>query len=130
MKYVGLDYGTTRVGVSVSNKEGTIAFPRETFANDSHLLENIVAFAQREGAETIIFGDTRTLSGEANDITERAEAFARTLAEALKRPLVFAREGWSSVEAARFDPEGEHDDAAAAAVILQRYLDMHPSRVE
>ena len=125
MKFLGIDYGARRIGVAVSNAEGTIAFPRLTVENQRGALDTIKKLAVEEKVETVVMGDTRSYGGTENPITKQAEAFGVALSDALGVPLVKAFEVATSVEAARFAPKGkEHDDAAAAAVILQRYFDM------
>lgn len=131
MKYLGLDYGAKRIGVAVSNAEGTIAFPRFTVENNAGALDTIKQLATDEKVAAIVMGDTRSYGGAENPITEEAELFGAALAGALAVPLERAYEVASSVEAARFAPDGkQHDDAAAAAVILQRYFDMKGGGVE
>jgi putative Holliday junction resolvase len=128
MKYLGLDYGSKRIGTALSNAEGTIAFPRETLKNDAHTTSAILDLISREHVEAVVMGDTRALSGAANRITEEMEAFAKQVHEKSGLPVHFAREAGSSI-AVSAHTRG-HDDAAAAAFILQRYIDMRPDRVE
>lgn len=127
MRIAGIDYGSKRLGIAVSNDEGTIAFPRGVFMNDGQLLEQIVDLVEREDIARIVVGDARALSGAANPVTADADAFAQELAATVAVPVERTREAWSSMEAARFAPKGKsHDDSAAAAIILQRFLDVHP----
>lgn len=123
MRYIGVDYGAKRVGLAVSDDRGQFAFPRETVPNDGGLIARIVALAKERQADVIVVGDTRTFGGGANPITADADQFAGALVRA---GLSVERtwEAGSSVEASRYAPPGsEHDDAAAAAIILQRFLD-------
>ncbi len=124
MRYLGIDYGAKRIGVAISNAEGTIAFPRKTIPNDSTAIELLKEMLVAEKAEAIVVGDTRTISGEANPVTEKTEQFAKRLSESTSLPLLWAREAGSSVAVSDSAPGDAHDDAAAAAFILQRYLDM------
>jgi putative Holliday junction resolvase len=128
MKYLGLDYGAKRIGVSISNADGTIAFPRTTVLHDDKAIAALKEICASEKIEAIVVGDTRTLSGGANPVTDAAEAFARRLAEAAGLPLQFAREAGSTVAVSEAPGEA-HDDAAAAAFTLQRYLDMTLTKV-
>lgn len=130
MRYLGLDYGAKRIGVAISNAEGTIAFPRKTVPNDSGAIELLKEMLVSEKVEAIVLGDTRTISGEANPVTEKTEQFAKRIADASGLPLHFAREAGSSVAVSDSAPGDSHDDAAAAAFILQRYLDMQGAGVE
>lgn len=126
MRVLGIDYGTIGVGLALSDEGAQFAFPLETLPNDAHLLENIAHVILDKNVGEVAMGDTRAEGGASNNITERADRFRETLATRTKIPVHAVREAWSSVEASRFAPKGhERDDAASAAIILQRYLDMH-----
>lgn len=131
MKYLGIDYGTRAIGVALSDDDGTIAFPRVTLTNDNKLMQSLIEIIKEEHIGAVIIGDTRALSGAENQITKDADAFRATLATLIAVPITCAYEAWSSFEAARFAPKGStHDNSAAAAIILQRYLDMHAKVVQ
>lgn len=126
MRYLGIDYGTKRIGIALSDEGGSFAFPHETIPNDASTIDRIQAILKKEGVTGIIVGDTRAFNGVANQITHEAESFVESLRDFVAVPITMASEAGTSQEAARFAPKGkEHDDAAAAAVMLQRYLDMH-----
>lgn len=128
MRYLCIDYGSKRVGVALSDERGAIAFPKMTLENDGKLFGALKAMIERERVEHVVLGDTRTVAGAENPVTKEAEAFGERLARESGKPLSRAFEAWSSIEASRYAPEGsEHDDAAAAAIILQRFLDMRSS---
>ncbi|MBI2610604.1 pre-16S rRNA-processing nuclease YqgF [Candidatus Kaiserbacteria bacterium] len=132
MRYLGIDYGTRRIGLSVSS-EG-IAFPRGVLENSAELLVVLREVITKEKIEAIVVGDTRSFGGGENPVTKDADAFIEKLKKETGLPVAVAREAGSSKEASRFAPEGRpHDDSAAATIILQRYLDMrgdaiHPMR--
>lgn len=126
MKYLGIDYGSRWVGIAVSNTEGTIAFPRLTLANDDGFLAHLAEVISKEKIEHVIVGDTRSHGGGANPVTAEAEKFMEELARTTNLPVSRAFEVFSSIEASRHAPNTkQHDDSAAAAVILQRFLDMN-----
>lgn len=123
-KCLGVDYGAARIGIAVSDTSGQIAFPLETLSARDDASAQVVAIAAREGVGRIIIGDTRTLEGFGNSVTPAAEIFIRSLVERTAVPVIRVNEAFATSEALRFAPRGKtHDDAAAAAVILQRYLD-------
>jgi len=124
MKYLGIDYGTKRVGVAVSDAADTIAFPRATLPNDAQLFSQLEELVKNEKITCIVVGDTRSHGGKDNPVTAEAEAFVVALQKTLPVPIERVWEMWSSIEASRYAPEGkEHNDASAAAIILQRFLD-------
>ncbi len=125
MKYLGVDFGDKRVGTAVSDEEGTIAFPRKTFGNNGELITMLAKLIQEEKIQKIVIGDTHSHGGASNPVSGEADVFITQLQKATGLTVERAFEMWSSIEASRYAPKGkEHDDAAAAAIILQRYLDM------
>ncbi len=124
MKYLGIDYGTKRVGVAVSDAAGTIAFPRATLPNDAQLFSQLEELVKNEKITCIVVGDTRSHGGKDNPVTAAAEEFVVEIQKEFAVPVEGVWEMWSSIEASRYAPEGqEHNDASAAAIILQRFLD-------
>ncbi|NBV76930.1 Holliday junction resolvase RuvX [bacterium] len=122
---LGVDFGAKRIGLALSNRDGTLAFPYETLPYDAHTISRIAEIVVKEGVGVVAVGDGRTISGGENTVVPTLERFFTALKEALPVPLERVREAFSSIEASRFAPEGKmHDDSAAAAIILQRYLDM------
>ena len=123
-----MDYGRNRVGVAVSDAAGTIALPRAPLPNDAQLFSQLAEVITNEKIGNIVVGDTRSHSGKDNPVTAEAEAFVAALQKAFEVSVERVWEMWSSIEASRYAPEGkEHNDASAAAIILQRYLDMRRS---
>lgn len=128
MKYLGIDYGAKRIGIALSDERGTIAFPRETIANMPGVVGVIKALIEKEHVGFVVVGDTKSYSGIPNPVTTQVSSFVETLKRDLNVPVAFGWEAGSSIEANRYDPERVHSDSAAAAVILQRFLDMKGSR--
>ena len=126
MRYLGIDYGEKRIGYAASDEQGSIAFPRETLRNDSVLFEQLVRIIEEERIGAIVVGDTRAFGGAANTVTAEAEAFMAKLRDETGLPVHAAWEAGSSIVAS--GETGIHDDAKAAAIILQRFLDMHPAQ--
>ena len=129
MKYLGIDYGAKRVGIAISDAAGTIAFPRATLPNDAQLFSQLAELGRNEKIGGIVVGDTRSHGGRDNPVTAGAEAFVAALQTAVAVPIERIWEMWSSIEASRYAPEDKgHDDASAAAIILQRFLDIRGTK--
>ena len=128
MRYLGIDYGAKRLGLAISDEAGGFAFPHATILNDTKTLKTLADIIESESVGAIVVGDTLSLEGEANRVTVDAQRFVDDLSAFVDVPVYRAREGHSSVEAMRYAPVGKkHDDSAAAAIILQRFLDARPS---
>lgn len=124
MRYLGIDYGEGSVGLALSDRDGSFAFPHANYPNDGKLVDAIAALVLREGVAEIVVGDTLADTGGRNPITAQSDVFAAALERATGLPVRRTREAWSTHEAARYAPiDKKHDDSAAAAIILQRYLD-------
>jgi putative Holliday junction resolvase len=124
MRYLGIDYGTKKIGVALSDEGGTFAFPYETLANDEKLFRHLREIVEKEHVERVVVGESVTFAGEKNLLMGDIGRFIAALEKQCSVLAVLQSEAFSSAEAARFAPKGKtHDDAAAAAIILQRFLD-------
>ena len=130
MKFLGIDYGAKRIGLAVSNDAGTIAFPRETVANMKGIIATIQKIIRDEHIGFVVVGDTKSYGGIPNPVTLQVRGFVDDLKAVLDVPIASSWEAGSTMEANRYDPSGAHNDSAAAAVILQRYLDIKNGSVD
>lgn len=131
MKYLGIDFGAKRVGIAVSDPHGSIAFPRGVLSNDAGMMDALLSFVTNERIDRIVIGDGKSHGGLDNPITVDIETFADALRDASSIPVELVSEAWSSIEANRYAPDDHaHDDSAAAAVVLQRYLDIQNGSVD
>lgn len=126
-KFIGIDYGTRRVGIAVSDETGTLAFPKSVLTNDRGLLARVVELSSAERASAFVLGESKDFRGADNPVARDAAAFGRDLERESGFPVHLQQEFLTSVEARRLDADPERRDAHAAAVILQRYLDAHRS---
>lgn len=132
MKHLGIDYGTKRIGVAVSDDTGSIAFPLTVVESGPKALEEVANIARVNSVEAIVIGESRNYKNEPNEVMEDIEQFKADIGELTGLPVVYELELLTSAMAARqFAPDGsrkknpsqEKLDAAAAALILQGYLD-------
>jgi putative Holliday junction resolvase len=135
MKYMGIDYGSKRVGIALSDEAGTIAFPKTILPTSMKLIESIGMLCKNEELTAIVLGESRDLSGTKNKIMGSIEEFKCNLEAEFDLPVYFQAEFLTTVEArGRAGKESNNArkitkdktapaDASAAALILQRYLD-------
>ncbi len=141
-RIVGLDVGERRIGVAISDATATLARPL-TVVRTTGLDGDAVKLAcaeivrlstEEDGLASVVVGLPRRLDGSANEMTPRVEAFVARLRTRTGLPVSFQDERLSSHEAESRLALREKDwrvrkqrlDAAAAAVILQDYLDARP----
>ena len=139
MKFLGIDYGTKRIGVAISDENGNLAFPREIVLNNADTFKKLGEIIEKENISEIVIGESVDFSGKLNALSARIDVFILELTEKFQLPVHKQKEFLTSVEARRskggkkLSPSQAHSkvkqiksgriDASAAALILQRYLD-------
>ncbi len=123
MRILGIDYGTKRVGIAMSDPTESFAQPYVVIQNSKNLIEDIKAIIAKEGITKIILGESKDFKGKDNVVMEKINAFKKDLERETPLPVIFELEYLSSHQAAYF--QGQHAllDASSAAIILQSYLD-------
>jgi putative Holliday junction resolvase len=131
--HLALDVGEKRIGVAVSDETALLASPLMTIRRKStaSALEAVARVVVETGAELVVVGLPVSFDGQLHGQAKAIQSFAAKLRGRLAQPVTFADETLSSVRAeealraagARPDRIRERLDAAAAAVILQDYLD-------
>jgi putative holliday junction resolvase len=131
-RVLGLDPGTRRVGVAVSDPLGITAQPRVVLdAGDPRLMEQIAGLAAELGVERVVVGLPVSLNGTEGPSALAAREFAAAVGEATGLPVELADERFTSVSAERVLVQAGLSgrrrravrDRVAAAVMLQAYLD-------
>lgn len=122
MRLLGVDYGTKRVGVALTDAEGTMAFPYATYANDDSLAERVTELCKEKEIGYIIMGKSHTLGGMPNPVQKDIDLFVAFLRGELSIPVEFEPEQFSTQAALRIQGRTAHTDASAAALILDSYL--------
>ncbi len=133
MKILGLDYGSVRIGVALSEEEGKIAFGRGTILRKSldEDLKQIEEIVKEEKAVEIVVGLPLKLNGSKAEQAEEAERFAGELKERIGLPVKLWDERLSTAQAERVLLQADLRrkkrkkviDKVAAQIILQSYLD-------
>ncbi len=133
MVIVALDVGQARIGVAVSDELEMLASPHSTIRRTSNAaaIAAIARVVAATGAEQVVVGLPVSFDGKLHAQAQSVRSFADKLRARLSVPLVYADETLSTVRAeeqlraagVRPDRIRERIDAAAAAVILQEYLD-------
>jgi putative holliday junction resolvase len=135
-RVLAVDYGTRRVGIAISDPTATIAQPVTVLTRREGKrppVQAIADIAAERQARHIVIGLPLGLDGMENDWTHEVRAFGAKLGERTGLGVTFADERLTSVVAERAvrslgltrsrREEKGRVDAAAAVLILQRYLD-------
>jgi putative Holliday junction resolvase len=142
VRVLGIDYGARRIGLALSDATATLASPWRLVQRPPSEAETLRVMigeirtlaADDDGLEAVVVGWPRRLDGSPTDQTAIVQAFASALKARIDIPVILQDERLSSHEAesrlARREPDWKKRkaklDAAAAAVILQDYLDSRP----
>jgi len=142
VRVLGIDYGARRIGLALSDATATLASPWRMLQrppSEAETLRILIAeIASLEKAEdglaAVVVGWPRRLDGSPTDQTPIVQTFAQSLKAQIDVPVILQDERLSSTEAESRLARREKDwrkrkqqlDAAAAAVILQDYLDGRP----
>jgi putative Holliday junction resolvase len=143
LRFLGLDVGERRIGVAISDPNGQVAVPLRTLqvTTQEAAVREIAALVAEEGVEAVIVGLPLRLDGGVGAQAESVQEFVRLLLPAVSVPVTLWDERLSTVQAEQLlrresraragdrrasrksKPE---QDALAAAIILQGYLDSRP----
>ena len=138
MKLLALDVGDRRVGVAVSDEGALIATPLTVIRRSSKVEDfaKIARLVREQGAKSLVIGHPLNADGSAGPQARRVERYAAAMSEALRLeglsvPMIMWDEHGSTqraqalmISAGRSAKDRrQRIDAAAAAVILQDYLE-------
>ena len=127
---MGIDFGSKRIGVAVSDELNSLAFPLKVVSGagagptsaGGGAEKEILDILKEKEIETVVIGHSVDLKGNDNEIMKGANV----LVDKLKQEgfnVVFEPEMFSTVQATKIQGENKDVDASAAAIILQSYLD-------
>lgn len=123
MKYLGIDFGSKKVGFAESDEDGKLAFPMMISENNESLIRDTLEIIRAMNIGCVVIGESVDQKGKPNDIAKAARAFAVDLEDKVDIKIVFEKEWFSTAEARKSPVATDKVDDAAAAIILQRYLD-------
>lgn len=135
-RLVGIDYGTKRVGLALADPLRMFARPHGAFSQ-REAVEELKRLHAMEGIDTVVVGWPLTLEGDEGVATERVQQYINRLRNALPASVrIVKRDERMTSEMAkdalrdagarrtgRYAEDRGRVDAAAAALILQDYLD-------
>jgi len=133
MRALGIDFGLKRVGLSVSDRTGTLVSPFKTIERTTRnaLFDELLEIIQNESIEAIVVGLPLSLSGEDTLTTRQARNFAESLGRRTDLPIEMMDERLTSAEAeeelnaanVRGKKRKMALDSQAAVIILRSWLE-------
>jgi putative Holliday junction resolvase len=125
-RVLGIDPGSSRVGLALSDSLGISAQGLETYRRGrGSFMEHLAGIIEGEGVHRIVLGLPLNMDGSEGDAARASRQLAAKLRERFGLPVVLWDERLSSVAARRAFPPGSRKDwdRIAAVFILQSYLD-------
>ena len=130
-RVLGIDFGSVRIGLAVSDPAGLTAQPLDVIAADEGAVDVIAERARELEVGEIVVGIPLRMNGEHGPEADAAEAFAGQLERLTDLPVRRWDERLSTVEATRVMRGGGANakrqrgvvDKVAAAVVLGAYLE-------
>jgi len=133
MRSLGLDVGDKRIGVALSDPDGILASPLTAINRKEESLDikAITDIVDQQGVSFIVVGLPRSLDGSLGWQVSKVKDFVRKLSQHIRVPVYYRDERLTTVMARRLKRISgrkggrgkKSDDAQAAALILQNYLD-------
>lgn len=138
MRVLGLDLGTRRIGVALSDPDGVVASPLTTLerCGGARDLDAVGALVREHEVGEIVVGLPLHMDGRRGPEAEAAKRFAAELRGALGVPVGTLDERWTTVEAERALRESGRKgrkrravvDAVAASILLRTWLAQRHAR--
>jgi putative Holliday junction resolvase len=133
MRVLAIDHGTKRMGIALSDELGVVATPLEFIPAEpfSAFLARLKELIREKQVELILVGHPRNMDGSYGPAALKVQEFVAVLKETIAIPMKLWDERLTSAQANRFliqadvrrDKRKEKVDKAAAAILLQSYLD-------
>jgi putative holliday junction resolvase len=122
MRLLGIDYGSKRVGIALSDESGTMAFPHEVIQNTPNLLKALETIITQKNVSTIVIGHSLDKNSQPNKIQAAIESLVTDLTLATGLPIHLEPEQFSTQAALQIQGRTDMTDAAAAALILDSFI--------
>jgi putative Holliday junction resolvase len=132
-RILGIDYGTVRIGLALSDPTGTLASPLPCWENKSipQIRTSLAELVQNHGISKIIVGLPRNMDGSYGPAAEKVRSFISQIQPNLEIPIETQDERLTTVQASKqLSSMGlsQRDlrmkvDSSSASLILQQYLD-------
>lgn len=122
MRKLGIDYGTKKVGLAMTDESGSMAFPHSVIPTTPDILKKIVAIIEKEKISEIIIGHSLDRNGKPNAVHAAVEELMLDLTLETGLPIHLQPEQYTTQAAIQLQGKTPMTDAAAAALILDSFI--------
>ena len=136
-KFLAIDYGLSRTGLSISDTEKIFAFPMET-VKTNQLINRLTDLIESENISRIIIGKPKRFSGQDSDIESQILKFINSISSIFDKKQIFryderftSKIAKNAIISSGIKKKSRSDkslvDKISATIILQDYLQAHNS---
>ena len=122
MRLLGIDYGSKKTGLALTDESGSMAFPHSVVPTTPALLKTIETLIMKEKVGEIVLGYSLNRDGKPNAVHAAAEELMLDLTLATGLPVHLQPEQYTTQAAIQLQGRNAQTDASAAALILDGYL--------
>jgi putative Holliday junction resolvase len=122
MRILGIDYGSKKIGIALSDERGEWAFPHSVVTHDGKAFDIVWKIVKENAVDEIVIGESKDFKGKANEIFSAAGHFG-TLFAVQGLTIHFEPEYLTSHQAQHIQGTNRMSDASAATIILESFLD-------
>lgn len=122
MRKMGIDFGTKRVGIAITDEEGAMAFPHGVIPNTKELLNELSKLIEEKEISEIVIGHSLNKEGKPNVVQQKIDELITDLTLETGLPIHLEPEVFSTQEALHFQGRNDMTDASAATIILNSYI--------
>lgn len=125
-KYLGIDYGSSKIGLAISNSEDKFCLPYKILSEDSFWSE-IEDIIESEQIDELVLGFPKNMQNEDTKQTEIVRTFSEKIKDKLNLPVHLEDERMTSMMGAKMirshgQKTKKQDDSAAATIILDSFI--------
>lgn len=126
--FLGVDWGSSKVGIALAHAETGVALAYSTLKNDEFFMENLLKLIALEDIGMVVIGIPSHINRE--EVEYDGEKLGKLLSEKLPDIRIAYQDEMFTTKMAQANliergekHVGRHDDAEAARIILQSYMD-------
>jgi putative holliday junction resolvase len=122
MRKLGIDYGTKKVGLAMTDESGSMAFPHSVIPTTPDLLKKLISLIEKEKIGEIVIGHSLDRNGQPNAVHASVEELMLDLTLETGLPVHLQPEQYTTQAAIKLQGKTAMTDAAAAALILDSFI--------
>ena len=122
-RVLGVDFGTKRIGLAISDENREMAFPSLVVKNDKTTISVISKFIKENNISLVVLGESKDFSMNDNPVMEMIRTFEKMITSENSVEVEYEPEFLTSHQAHHIQGKTKMLDASAATIILQSYLD-------